>query len=340
MIRFFQIYKKAFAFNVLIIALGAGLSSCVSKTTDLFLNTKSKSLEDKLLPKPATVSIDKSCTYYLGVFSAGEYDKFDSNIYDQLRGSLFSEARYNYSDYDIHNLSQSEQGGLFKTVYRVEADLVLREVIRDKMNLIINHKPISKVHPNSTKITSENNPNQTLTDSVEGGVQEKPLALKEELFSEEEKLAVLLEKVKNQNPQVSTAEKAINISSISTLEGRQVEEVEVKVTDDEAADLDYTAPDSLTATATSAQVPDNTTEYKELEKPELAEMTGETVYIVACFQKASFIEEKVWITQEEIGHPLKFYVTDKWVRVYLNDVRSLLEAKAIYYESWPCRYGE
>jgi predicted DNA-binding ArsR family transcriptional regulator len=114
----------------------------------------------------------------------------------------------------------------------------------------------------------------------------------------------------------------------------------VKVTDDEAADLDYTAPDSLTATATSAQVPDNTTEYKELEKPELAEMTGETVYIVACFQKASFIEEKVWITQEEIGHPLKFYVTDKWVRVYLNDVCSLLEAKAIYYESWPCRYGE
>ena len=57
-------------------------------------------------------------------------------------------------------------------------------------------------------------------------------------------------------------------------------------------------------------------------------------------EKASFIEEKVWITQEEIGHPLKFYVTDKWVRVYLNDVRSLLEAKAIYYESWPCRYGE
>ena len=354
MIRFFQIYKKAFAFNVLIIVLGVGLSSCVSKTTDLFLNTKSKSLEDKLLPKPVTVSIDKSCTYYLGVFSAGEYDKFDSNIYDQLRGSLFSEARYNYSDYDIHNLSQSEQGGLFKTVYRVEADLVLREVIRDKMNLIVNHTLRITSNFDSTESITETSNTLTLGDSNVSSAEEKslavqdeftieaekPLALKEGLYSEEEKLAVLLEKGKNQNPQVSTAEKAINFSSISTLEGRQVEEVEVKVTDNEAADLDYTAPDSLAATATSAQVPDNTTEYKELEQPELTEMTGKTVYIVACFQKASFIEEKVWITQEEIGHPLKFYVTDKWVRVYLNDVRSLLEAKAIYYESWPCRYGE
>lgn len=334
MVRFYQIYKKAFAFYVLIIVLMVGLNSCVSRSTDLFLNTKINSSEDNILTKPVAVSIDKSCTYYFRVFSAGEYDKFDSNIYDQLRGSLFSEARYNYSDYDIHNLSQTEQGGFFKTIYRVEADLVLREVIRDKMNLIVNHKPISKVDPNSTKITSANNDNRTLTDSIEAGVQEKPLALKEELYSEEEKLVVLLDRVKLETT-VSTEGEKSSIPNASKTENVQFQENEEKSTANVSSPLDTVA-----IKLTSAVETKNTGETLELKRTDLTEMTGKTVFIVACFQKPGFIEEKVYITEEEIGHPLKYYVTDKWIRVYLSDVRSASEAKSIYSESWPCRYGK
>jgi len=81
-------------------------------------------------------------------------------------------------------------------------------------------------------------------------------------------------------------------------------------------------------------------EVKQLGRLESEAMSGETVYIVACFQKEGFVEEKVLITEEELGHPLKYYVTDKWIRVYLSDVRSSQEAKSIYFESWPCRYGK
>ena len=369
MVRFFQIYKKAFAFSVLTILLGTALNSCASKTTDLFLKTDSTALEDKLLPKMSVVPIDKSCTYYFGFFSTGEYDKFDSNIYDQLRGSLLSEARYNYPDYDVQNLSQSEQKGLLKTVYKVEADLVLRKVIREKLNLIVNHTAINTVQLDSSESKELPAANQLFSESIDTSAKEKPLALKEEFYGEAEKLVVLLEKVKSETSQLKTTDDEKSVSISSNTDNREiheekkntisvitdlglpnhdtelnvltsVRETEKKDTDSVITDLGLPNHDTEANVLTLVRETEKKDEVKQLGRLESEAMSGETVYIVACFQKEGFVEEKVLITEEELGHPLKYYVTDKWIRVYLSDVRSSQEAKSIYFESWPCRYGK
>ena len=224
MVRFFQIYKKAFAFNVLTILLGIVLNSCASKTTDLFSKTDSNALEDKLLPKASVVPIDKSCTYYFGFISTGEYDKFDSNIYDQLRGSLLSEARYNYPDYDVQNLSQSEQKGLVKTVYKVEADLVLRKAIREKLNLIVNHTSMNTVQLDSSKSKELPAANQPSGENIDSRAKEKPLVLKEEFYGEAEKLVVLLEKVKLETSQVTTTDEEKSFYGSSNPDNREIQE--------------------------------------------------------------------------------------------------------------------
>ena len=338
MVRFFQIYKKAFAFNVLTILLGIALNSCASKTTDLFLKTNSTALEDQLLPKTSVVPIDKSCTYYFGFFSTGEYDKFDSNIYDQLRGSLLSEARYNYPDYDVQNLSQSEQKGLLKTVYKVEADLVLRKAIREKLNLIVNHTAINTVQLDSSESKELPASNQLLGESIDTNAKEKPLALKEEFYGEAEKLVVLLEKVKSETSQLRTTDEEKSVSISSNPDNKEIQEE--KNTISVITEVGLSSLDTVVNVLSSVMGTEKKDEVKQLERVESEVMSGETVYIVACFQKEGFVEEKVLITEEELGHPLKYYVTDKWIRVYLSDVRSSQEAKSIYFESWPCRYGE
>ena len=369
MVRFFQIYKKAFAFNVLTILLGIALNSCASKTTDLFSKTDSTDLQDKLLPKASVVPINKSCAYYFGFISTGEYDKFDSNIYDQLRGSLLSEARYNYPDYDVQNLSQSEQKGLLKTVYKVEADLVLRKAIREKLNLIVNHTAINTVQLDSSKSKELPAANQPSGENIDSRAKEKPLALKEEFSGEAEKLVVLLEKVKSETSQVTTADEEKSVFGSSNPDNRGIQEekkntirvitevglssldtvvnvlksvkgTEKKDTDSGVTDLGLPNHDTEVNVLTSVRETEKKDEVKQLERVESEVMSGETVYIVACFQKEGFVEEKVLITEEELGHPLKYYVTDKWIRVYLSDVRSSQEAKSIYFESWPCRYGK
>lgn len=341
MVQLPQIYKKAFAFNVLPILLGIALNSCAVKTTDLFLKTDNSVLNDKPFSKLSVVPIEKSCTYYFGVFSTGEYDKFDSNIYDQLRGSLLSEARYNYPDYDVQSLSQSEEKGLVKTVYKVEADLVLRKAIRDKLNLIVNHSALSSVQLDSSKIKELPTAIQPLDEKIDSSITEaKPLALKEEFFGEAEKLKVLLEKVKSETSKETTTDEKKSVSDISNPEIKKLQEEE-KDSDSVITELGLSNFDTvINAAHTSVKEIEKKLDYKQLERAESEEMSEEIVYIVACFQKGGDVEEKVLITEEEIGHPLKYYVTDKWIRVYLNDVRSLPEAKAIYHESWPCRYGE
>ena len=317
----------------------------------------------------SVVPIDKSCTYYFGFFSTGEYDKFDSNIYDQLRGSLLSEARYNYPDYDVQNLSQSEQKGLLKTVYKVEADLVLRKVIREKLNLIVNHTAINTVQLDSSESKELPAANQLFSESIDTSAKEKPLALKEEFYGEAEKLVVLLEKVKSETSQLKTTDDEKSVSISSNTDNREiheekkntisvitdlglpnhdtelnvltsVRETEKKDTDSVITDLGLPNHDTEANVLTLVRETEKKDEVKQLERVESEAMSGETVYIVACFQKEGFVEEKVLITEEELGHPLKYYVTDKWIRVYLSDVRSSQEAKSIYFESWPCRYGK
>jgi hypothetical protein len=364
MVRFSQIYKKAFAFNVLIILLGIALNSCASKTTDLFSKTDKTALEDKLLPRASVVPIDKTCIYYFGFITTGKYDKFDSNIYDQIRGSLLSEARYNYPDYDVQNLSQSEQKGLLKTVYKVKADLVLRKAIRDKLNLIVNHTERSTVPLDFSKSKVLPAANQPLGETIDTTAKEKPLALKEEFYSEAEKLVLLLEKVKSETSQVTSKVDKKSVSGIRNIQEEEIKDTDRVITELGGSDLDtvvnaFTSVketekkdtdsvvtefglsnlDTVVNAFTSVKETEKKDGLKQLERVESEVMSGKTVYIVACFQKEGFLEEKVLITEEELGHPLKYYVTDKWIRVYLSDVRSSQEAKSIYFESWPCRYG-
>jgi len=99
-------------------------------------------------------------------------------------------------------------------------------------------------------------------------------------------------------------------------------------------------------------------EHEELEMPEeynkeekedfspknttslIGTIPAKTVYIVACFKLDGFVEEKVTITQEEIGHPVAYYRTDKWIRVYLDaEFTNVQEAKQVWREAWPITFG-
>ena len=64
------------------------------------------------------------------------------------------------------------------------------------------------------------------------------------------------------------------------------------------------------------------------------------IYIVACFNRQGFTKDKFSITEQDIDHPLEYYFTKKWVRVYLKgEIKDLQAARLIYKEAWPCRYG-
>ena len=258
---------------------------------------------------------------------------------------------------------------MLKTVYKVEANLVLRKAIREKLNLIINHTAITTVQLDSSESKELPAANQLFSESIDTSAKEKPLALKEEFYSEAEKLVVLLEKVKSETTQLKTTDDEKSVSISSNTDNREiheekkntisvitevglpnhdtelnvltsVRETEKKDTDSVITDLGLPNHDTEANVLTLVRETEKKDEVKQLGRLESEAMSGETVYIVACFQKEGFVEEKVLITEEELGHPLKYYVTDKWIRVYLSDVRSSQEAKSIYFESWPCRYGK
>jgi hypothetical protein len=134
MAQYTQIYEKAIVFYSFLIMSSLGLNSCASKKTDLFIDTKSTWTEEYLSIKPTTIKLEQSSVYYLGVFTLGEFDKFESNIYDQLRISLFSEARYRRPEYELLNITQQEVKNFFNTRYVVKGDLVLKKSIRYKLD--------------------------------------------------------------------------------------------------------------------------------------------------------------------------------------------------------------
>ena len=73
---------------------------------------------------------------------------------------------------------------------------------------------------------------------------------------------------------------------------------------------------------------------------EVSPLMGKTVYIVASFPRQGFVEEKVEITQAEVGYPLAYYKTDRWIRVYLDgEFNNVIEAMEVFDDAWPIQYG-
>jgi len=73
---------------------------------------------------------------------------------------------------------------------------------------------------------------------------------------------------------------------------------------------------------------------------EVSPLMGKTVYIVASFPRQGFVEEKVKITQAEVGYPLAYYKTDRWIRVYLDgEFNNVIEAMEVFDDAWPIQYG-
>lgn len=334
MVQFSQIYKKAVVLYSLLIVMSLMLFACASKTTDLFGNRNVMSEEQHLFIKPVSLEIEQTCTYYLSVLNSSEFDRFESNIFDQLRVSLYSEARYKYPEYELLNLSQNEKKTVFRTRYTVKADLVLKKSMQKKLDLLVNH-------------TNESTP----PNSVDSRLKEQRAA---DVRPDTAPTALENNEVPELNPSIDVGElvnlfedaKSNTSSKIKEIKSTK-EDVREPLVLDPITTTEEAAPNvpddsrSLNLDELSLiQQDDKNRNNEKVVPPSTARVqNGQVVFIVACFQKEGFVEEKVWITEEEIGHPLKYYVTDKWIRVYLSDVRSSQEAKSIYFEAWPCRYG-
>jgi|TARA_B110000879_G_C11165148_1_gene510824 hypothetical protein len=342
MVRFFQIYKKASVIHSILLTLGVSLISCASKSTDLFIDSSNSLTNEHLLSKPTAIQLEQSSVYYLSIFTSGEFDKFESNIFDQLRISLFSQARYRYPEYELLNVAQFEDKNLFKTRYTVKGDLILKKTIREKMNLIIHHQPfIARLDSNDT--TTSKIKETASAESLDSAMFFNEAHLEAVRTIEVEELAELLvidmsdstikttltsEAVTNKEYDVKKEEKSQQVTPLSSKDLKDIILAEPQALKPSSVDNDTKTiePNELLAT--------KVLRYSDKNR------NGETVYIVACFRKDGFVEEKVFVTEKEIGYPVEYYVTDKWIRVYLKDVASSSQAKAIFYESWPCAFGK
>lgn len=342
MVRFSQIYKKAVVIYSILLMLSVSLISCASKSTDLFIDSISSLKDEHLLSKPITIKLEQSSLYYFSVFTSGEFDKFESNIFDQLRISMFSEARYRYPEYELLNIAQFEDKNLFTTRYTVKGDLILKKAIREKMNLIIHHQPfIAGLDSNDT--TASKIKETASAEPLDSAILFNEVHLEAVHPIEAEELAELLvidmsdftiktttssATAENKEYRVKKEDNSQQVMPLSSFDSKELILAEPQALEQLSADNDAKTiePNESLATKDLWLAGEN--------------RKGEIVYIVACFQKNGFVEEKVLVTEKEIGYPLEYYVTDKWIRVYLKDVASSSEAKAIFYESWPCAFGK
>ena len=328
MVRFFQIYKKAIVIHSILLTMGVSLISCASKSTDLFIDSSNSLTNEHLLSKPTAIQLEQSSIYYLSIFTSGEFDKFESNIFDQLRISLFSQARYRYPEYELLNVAQFEDKNLFKTRYTVKGDLILKKTIREKMNLIIHHQPfIARLDSNdTTTLKIKETASAEAVRTIE--VEELAELLVIDMSDSTIKTTLTSEAVTNKEYDVKKEEKSQQVTPLSSKDMKDIILAEPQALKPSSVDNDTKTiePNELLAT--------KVLRYSDKNR------NGETVYIVACFRKDGFVEEKVFVTEKEIGYPVEYYVTDKWIRVYLKDVASSSQAKAIFYESWPCAFGK
>ena len=450
MVQLSQIYEKSVRKVLAFYGLILLLNSCASKSTSLFeLQNQSVFNESKQTSNP-TIQIEKKSVYILGIFTTGEYDRFEGNIFDQLRISLYSEARYKYPEYELTNVSQEESYRFFKTTYSVKGQLVSNKQMRERLHLIsgaLAQFPPSEpfegvtnaIMPEETEVkelvvsdqksSMEIASTQEVVKMFEKVVNQEPseiiepVAIIEEPQIEEVPSSALIdqepsnateepkeaeeffESVVNQEPSeiiepvgiieepqieeipssalvdqelitaidepmeaVEFFESVVNqepseiIEPVGIIEESQIEEVPSSALIDQEPITEIEEPEEVEEFFESAvnQEPSEIIEpVAIIEEPQIEEipvttlideepivlnevspLMGKTVYIVASFPRQGFVEEKVAITQAEVGYPLAYYKTDRWIRVYLDgEFNNVIEAMEVFDDAWPIQYG-
>ena len=266
-----QIYEKTFVRLCYVLVLCTVFNSCITSTRStatLNLNDRQSVQSDSI----NRVTLEKHSIDYFGILTFNQYDRFESNIFDQLRISLYSEARYIYPEFNLTEISQTQKYRFFRTTYSVTGILVRKSVVKNRLNL--------------------------LTHSEENSIIESGQPIEKETTDN---------KLVRQSPKESK----------------------------------FMEPDKLTEDSTKVIAAENTTKVWSDENTAVqTDLTGKVVYVVACFKPKRFDEEKFLITQKEVGFPLSYYKTDKWVRIYLKgEFENWKDAKRIAQEAWPITYG-
>jgi len=447
MVQLSQIYEKSVRKVLAFFGLILLLNSCASKSTSLFeLQNQSVLNESKQTSNP-TIQIEKKSVYILGIFTTGEYDRFEGNIFDQLRISLYSEARYKYPEYELTNVSQEESYRFFKTTYSVKGQLVSNKQMRERLHLIsgalaqslpseddtnaitpvetqreelvvsdqkssmeiastqevvkmfekvVNQEPFEIIEPVAIieEPQIEEVPSSAFIDQEPSNATEEPkeaeeffesvvnqepseiiesVAIVEEPQIEEIPSTALVdqepitvieqpEEAEEFFESVANQEPSETIESVAIVEEPQIEEIPSSALVDQgpiaAIDEPKEAVEFFESVAN--QEPSEIIEpVAIIEEPQIEEipvttlideepivsnevspLMGKTVYIVASFPRQGFVQEKVEITQAEVGYPLAYYKTDRWIRVYLDgEFNNVIEAMEVFDDAWPIQYG-
>jgi len=365
------------------------LSSCASQSTSLFELRDQQDSQSFELSEYGEKEIQKSSVYFFGIFTSGEYDKFESNIFDQLRVSLHSEARFRYPEYELVNVKQLEEYRWFKTTYTVKGELISKYSVKQKMDLMTNGLALEGI-PSKDSLNPMESPaisNPIAVDTISFSTKSKaPKGVSSRFAPEGKEVAEVLEEAKqsqdtlgNMSLRKDNEIVAIEVSDTNVVDAlaNEIEPISIEslplipdsveviasapLIDEEPIDENL-APEETEEIAVAeipqttehlAQQGEMTDEYaieitaeeEEMSSPKnttslVGTVPPKTVYIVACFQLNGFVEEKVVITQEQIGHPLAYYRTDKWIRVYLDaEFANVQEAKQVWFEAWPLPFG-
>ena len=371
MAQFTQIYEKTLPKSLSFFAVYILLASCVSQSTSLFELRDQNDLQSFELSEYGEMEIQKSSVYYFGIFTTGEYDKFESNIFDQLRVSLHSEARFRYPEYELVNVKQLEEYRLFKTTYTVKGELISKYLVKQKMDLMT--RGIVLVDSLTEKATFSSAPN-FLTDSavpdtiVFDKKAKSPKGVSSRFALEGKEVAEALEQAKQsldtlkdsdlQNDSALVVLEVVDTSAVDAASLEVAATVLIPLAEEDPATERILEPVASNVMSVEHVSVSTKQVHEELEVPEeypkeekedfspknttslIGTIPAKTVYIVACFKLDGFVEEKVTITQEEVGHPLAYYRTDKWIRVYLDaEFSNVQEAKQVWREAWPITFG-
>ena len=340
MVQFSQIYEKSVRKVLTFFGLVLLLNSCATKSTSLFELQSQSAVQEAQYSATPIIEIEKKSVYILGIFTSGEYDRFEGNIFDQLRISLYSEARYKYPEYKLTNVSQEESYRFFKTTYSVKGQLVSDKQIRERLDLMSG--ALAEVPPSEADETPVNIviPEEVEVDEAEVLGQEPDV----DVASTEEVVEMFEEVIKQEPSEIAKPVAIIEEPSeitepVAIVEEPQIEEEPSSplIEEEPIAVVENVQDEEQEESSDSVAIQE---EIIEAPKLEASPLMGKTVYIVACFQRQGFVEEKVEITQAEVGFPLAYYKTDKWIRVYLDgEFNNVIEAKEVFDDAWPIQYG-
>lgn len=337
MIQFTQIYEKSVRKVLTFFGLVLLLNSCATKSTSLFEFQNQSVHKESNRATASVLEIEKKSVYILGIFTTGEYDRFEGNIFDQLRISLYSEARYKYPEYELTNVSQEESYRFFKTTYLVKGQLISKNQIKERFDLMSG--VLAEVTPKEADETRVKIiPEEVQADEAEVLGQEPDV----DVASTEDVVEMLEQVIKEEPSEVADPvvilEEPVEIAESVAIVQESQFQAEPSSTQVEEAPTDVT--ENTRDEDQLVSPPTNRKEFREESELKDSPRMGKTVYIVACFKREGFVEEKVELTQVEVGFPLAYYKTDKWIRVYLDgEFNNVIEAKEVFDEAWPIQYG-